>query len=118
MELSGITSYLDQNKLNGTTGAKSSGVSKSLSGLSSQSSEEEVTEAVKSFEAFLLEQVIKEVKDSLSEDDEDEDTTMSQYKDMYLDATISELANQMVDDYGGTLTEDLVNQVKRNYGIE
>ena len=51
-------------------------------------------------------------------DDEDEDTTMSQYKDMYLDATISELANQMVDDYGGTLTEDLVDQVKRNYGIE
>ncbi|MCR5143672.1 MAG: hypothetical protein K6B67_00020 [Lachnospiraceae bacterium] len=118
MEVSGITSYLDQTQNTAASAAKGTSVSKSLSGISSESSEEEITEAVKSFETFLLEQVIKEVRDSLKSDEDDEDPTMSQYKDIYMDATITELASKMVDDYAGTLTEDLVDQVKRNYGIE
>ena len=43
---------------------------------------------------------------------------MSQYKDMYMDSTIQQLASEMVSEYGGTLTDDLVAQMKRNYGID
>ena len=43
---------------------------------------------------------------------------MSQYKDMYMDATIQQLAGEMVSEYGGSLTDELVSQMKRNYGIE
>jgi flagellar protein FlgJ len=54
----------------------------------------------------------------LTSDDEDEDSTMSQYKDMYMDVTIQQVAEEMVSQYGGTVTQDLVDQMKRNYGIE
>ena len=70
-----------------------------------------------SFESYMLEQVIKQMKDSVTSDD-DQDSTMSQYTDMYMDATIQQLAGEMVSEYGGSLTDQLVDQMKRNYGIE
>ena len=88
-----------------------------FSGLSSDSSEEDLVNAVESFESYMLEQVIKQMKDSVTSDD-DQDSTMSQYTDMYMDATIQQLAGEMVSEYGGSLTDQLVDQMKRNYGIE
>ena len=38
--------------------------------------------------------------------------------DMYMDATIQQLAGEMVSEYGGSLTDQLVDQMKRYYGIE
>ena len=48
------------------------------------------------------------MKDSVTSDD-DEDASMSQYKDMYMDATIQQLAGEMVSEYGGSLTDELVS---------
>ena len=79
--------------------------------------EEDLVNAVESFESYMLEQVIKQMKDSVTSDD-DQDSTMSQYTDMYMDATIQQLAGEMVSEYGGSLTDQLVDQMKRNYGIE
>lgn len=76
-------------------------------GLSSDSSEEDLVNAVESFESYMLEQVIKQMKDSVTSDD-DQDSTMSQYTDMYMDATIQQLAGEMVSEYGGSLTDQLV----------
>jgi flagellar protein FlgJ len=116
--MDGISSYLDTTAANASSSARASSATSALSGLSSSSSEEDLTEAVESFEAYLVEQVIKEVKETLTSDDEDEDSTMSQYKDMYMDVTIQQVAEEMVSQYGGTVTQDLVDQMKRNYGIE
>ena len=113
----GLSSYYDTMTTNATNSARSDRTTSALSGLSADSSEEELVEAVESFESYMLEQVIKQMKDTFTSDEE-EDSTMSQYTDMYMDATIQELAEAMVSQYGGTLTDRLVEQMKRNYGIE
>ncbi len=114
----GITSYLDTTNAAARSAARADDAQKALSGLSSESSEEELTEAVESFESYMVEQVLKQLKESMTSDEDDEDAVMGQYKDMYMDATIREMAKTMVSEYGGTLTKDLVEQMKVNYGIE
>jgi flagellar protein FlgJ len=116
--MDGLSSYYDTLSSSTNSSNRASSTTSALSGLSSDSSEEELTEAVESFESYMLEQVLKELKDTFTSEDEDEDSTMSQYTDMYMDATIQELAQTMVSQYGGNLTEELVEQMKRNYGIE
>lgn len=114
----GLTSYYDTMTTNAKNTSRADSATGALSGLSADSSEEDMENAVKSFESYMVEQVIKQVKESMTSDDEEEDSTMSQYKDLYMDATIQQLASDMVSQYGGTMTEDLVAQMKRNYGIE
>lgn len=89
---------------------------KSLGGISATSSKEEVTEAVKGFETYLMEQVLKEVKESFVPKD-DEDSSMSMYKDYFMDTAYTKVAEQLVDEVGGNITEDFVEQIMRNYGI-
>ena len=113
----GLSSYYDTVSSNAQSSSRSDKATSALSGLSSDSSEEDLVNAVESFESYMLEQVIKQMKDSVTSDD-DQDSTMSQYTDMYMDATIQQLAGEMVSEYGGRLTDQLVDQMKRNYGIE
>ncbi len=113
----GLSSYYDTMASNVKSSSRSEKATGALFGISSDSTEEELVEAVESFESYMLEQVIKQMKDSVTSDD-DEDASMSQYKDMYMDATIQQLAGEMVSEYGGSLTDELVSQMKRNYGIE
>ena len=86
------------------------------SNLSSESTREELTEAAKSFESYFVEQILKEVKDS-ADIFGDMDSTNSMTADFYLDSTIQTLARQLVDEYGDSFTEDLVDQMARNYGV-
>ncbi len=90
-----------------------------VSGISKDSTEEELTEAVKSFETYFVEQFLKEVKESLpSLTGSGGDSILSQQNDLYLDSTIQSLAETLVDQYGGPLTDSLVSQMKANYGID
>jgi hypothetical protein len=91
---------------------------KSIGNISQNSSREEIEEAVKSFETYMMEQVVKQVKESfVNEDEENKDTNMSMYKDLYMDKAITEVASQLVDQIGGDVTDDFVEQIMRNYGI-
>ena len=85
--------------------------------MSKESTREEMTEAAKSFESYFVEQILKEVKDSVNLFGDDADTTSSMTSDYYLDATIGTLAKQLVDEYGDSFTEDMVDQMMRNYGV-
>lgn len=116
--MDGVSSYLNTTASNALSSANSSSASNALGGLSSESTKEELTEAVKSFESYMVEQVVKTVRDSIKSEDEDEDEALSQYTDYYMDATIAQLSETMVDEYGSRMTDDLVAQMKRNYGIE
>ena len=120
MDISGLgNSYLEnaitQNQFERQQ-ASAASAKNSASGLSSESTREELTEAAKSFEAYFVEQVIKEVKDSVDIFG-DADSTSTMTADYYLDSTISTLARQLVDEYGDSFTEDLVDQMSRNYGV-
>ena len=110
-----ISNYLNSQAVNNRSTEAASKVSNSISNVGANSTDEELTEAVESFESYMLEQVIKQVKKSVKP--EDENSSTSQMTEFYMDSTIQSLASTMVKEYGGTLTQDLVNQMKRNYGI-
>lgn len=120
MDISGITSMLSQT---GTATAdtsvsksKADGLTSSAAGLSSESTEEELKEVLRDFESYFLEQIIKKMKDTFTSDDE-ESSTASQYTDTFMDYAIEEVADQLLDEIGGNLTQQLFEQMKRNYNI-
>ncbi|MDC7279071.1 hypothetical protein NXH64_06065 [Butyrivibrio fibrisolvens] len=116
MDVTGMSTYLQTQYANQTK-ANADATAKSVNGISKDSSKEEITKAVKDFETYMMEQVIKQMKETFVNEDEDKDTTMSQYKDLYLDQAITHIASQLVDQIGGSVTDDFVEQIMRNYGI-
>ena len=98
---------------------KASSLQSSLSGVSSETSEEELLQVCKDFESYFVEEVLKEVKENMKADeDEDEDSSLSTMTDFYMDSTIELVADQLVDQVGESFTQQLFEQMKRNYGIE
>ena len=113
-----MTGYLTTQLENSRSATNSAQTLGKMEGLSKDSSVEELTEAVKSFESYFVEQVIKEVKETFTNfGEDDEDAALSQQTDYFMDSTIQEMASLIVDRYGDTLTESLVEQMKLNYGI-
>ncbi len=92
-------------------------VQNGVSGLNANSTKEELEAAAKSFEAYFVEQMLKEVKETFTSE-EDSDSTVSQTKDFYMDSTIQSLAETLVDEFGGSFTDQMVEQMARNYGID
>ena len=111
-----LQNAIDQNKYERDQ-TSAAGAKKAAEGLSAESTRAEMTEAAKSFEAYFVEQVLKEMKDSVEIFGEDADMTTTMTSDYYLDATISTIAKELVDEYGDSFTEDMVDQMMRNYGV-
>ena len=61
--------------------------------------------------------MLKEVQENVKSDEE-KDGIMNQYTDFYMDSTLQTLAEDIVDKCGGNLTDTLVSQMARNYGID
>ena len=120
MDMTGITSMLNQTATtqatNNANSAKAGSLKNSVSGLSSESTEEELMEVLKDFESYFLEQMIKKMKDTFT-DDEEESSVASQYTDTFMDFAIEEVADQLLDEVGGSMTKQLFEQMKRNYNI-
>ena len=111
-----INSMLNQGTTTNTT-QKTDSLKNSVSGLSSSSTEEELKEVLRDFESYFLEEIIKKMKETFSHEEEDESSTMSQYSDMFMDTAIEEIADIMLDEIGGGMTQQLYEQMKRNYNI-
>lgn len=111
-----INSMLNQGATTNTT-QKTDSLKNSVSGLSSSSTEEELKEVLRDFESYFLEEIIKKMKETFSHEEEDESSTMSQYSDMFMDTAIEEIADIMLDEIGGGMTQQLYEQMKRNYNI-
>lgn len=91
----------------------------SAGGINADSSYEEIEDAAKQFESYMLEQVIKEVKKSIDDmKDDSGDQSVSQMTDVFMDQTIQTLAETMVTQYGHRLTKDLTDQMARSVGVE
>ena len=73
-------------------------------------------EVLKDFESYFLEQMIKKMKDTFTDEDE-ESSVASQYKDVFMDYAIEEVADMLLDEVGGSMTQQLFEQMKRNYNI-
>ena len=113
--LDGYVSGLNTN----SAAAQAERMKSTASGINSDSSYEEIEGAAKKFEAYMLETVIKEFKKSLDEMKEDsDDQSVSQMTDIYMDKTLSTIAEEMVSQYGQRITKDLADQMARNVGVE
>ncbi len=117
MDVSGITSMLNQTTAaNNAAASKTDSLKNSVNGLSSASTEEELKEVLRDFESYFLEQMIKKMKDTFT-NKEEESSVASQYTDTFMDYAIEEVADQLLDEIGGNMTQQLFEQMKRNYNI-
>lgn len=117
---SALNSYYDVTSSNAKAAQTADKVSSKASGLTKDSSRSEIEDAVKSFESYFLEQIMKQEKETLSSftgDDEDKDLYASQIEDMYMDKTIQSVSEDIVDQYAGNLTDDFADQIQRNLGV-
>lgn len=117
MDSLNMSAYLQTQYANKSAELAGAKTSKAINGISKDSSREEIENAVKDFETYMMEQVIKELKDTFTSEDEEEDNTMDMYKDLFMDQAINKIATQLVDQIGGDVTDDFVEQIMRNYGI-
>ena len=117
MSIGSITSMLDTSKTNASNQATDK-LSSSLSNLSSSATEEELKGVINDFTSYFVEEVIKKMKETFShEDEEEKDSTMSQYEDLYMDKALEMVADEMVEQIGGNYTQQLYEAMKRNYNI-
>ena len=120
MDVSGIASMLGQtgatSAANNASTAKTDSLKNSVNGLSSNSSDEELMEVLKDFESYFVEQMIKQMKETFTDDDE-ESSVASQYTDTFMDYAIEDIADILLDEVGGNMTQQLFEQMKRNYNI-
>lgn len=113
--INSINSMLDQST-NAESTQRTDSLKSSVSNLSSTSTEEELKEVLKDFESYFIEQMIKEMKETFTHEEE-ESGSMSQYSDMFMDTAIEEIADIMLEEVGDGITQQLFEQMKRNYNI-
>ena len=117
MDITGMSAMLNQTTANTAASSKADGLTNSVNGLSSNSTDEELMGVLKDFESYFVEQMIKKMKDTFTNKEEEESSMASQYTDTFMDYAIEEVADKMLDEVGGSLTQQLFEQMKRNYQI-
>ena len=116
--MSGITNYLvDSNK------DSTKALEKQLNSVAKADVEDaELLEACKQFEAYLWEQVLKEMDKSvkLFKGDDDEEGYAGNMVDTFKDTYIQTIATQMTEEGQGanSLAQTLYEQMKRTYSAE
>lgn len=90
----------------------------SLNGVSSETTEDELLQVCKDFESYFVEEILKEIKENLTTEEDDKDSSLSTMTDYNMDFVMQEVADQVVDEVGANFTQQLYEQMKRNYGIE
>ena len=117
LSLDGMASALDAGSTR-VNSAQDYALKNSVNKLSANSSEEELKGVLKDFESYFVEQMLKELKETFTEDDEEKDATASRYTDFFMDTAIEQISDQLVDEIGSGLTQQLYEQMRRNYGIK
>lgn len=93
-------------------------VQSSLSSVSSSTSDDELMQVCKDFQSYFIEEVIKEIKENMTEEDEDTDSSVATLTDYHMDSVIELISDQVLDQSGTSFTQQLYEQMKRNYGLE
>ena len=77
----------------------------SANNISADPTEAELMEVLKDFESYFIEQMIKKMKDTFTNDEES--SVASQYTDTFMDYAIEEVADKLLDEIGGNMTQQL-----------
>ncbi|MCR5823190.1 MAG: hypothetical protein K6G60_02055 [Lachnospiraceae bacterium] len=86
-------------------------LSSTISGLSENSTDEELMSACKSFEEYLIEQVVKSTKETLLENNEEKN---SKYLSMFSDNLNQHYAKLISDHSNLGIAQMLYDSIKRN----
>ncbi|MBP3818932.1 MAG: hypothetical protein J6H31_11600 [Butyrivibrio sp.] len=109
-----LTDYAMQESKNASTIA----LQKKLQNTSNTSTDDELMEACKSFEAYFLEQMFKEMQKSVDAlKPETEDNATSTLVDFFKDQTLQEVCSTSVDTQSNGFAQMLYENLKRNYDI-
>ena len=90
-----------------------------LTNASSETTEEELMDACKEFETYLVEQVMKEVTKSVNlfGEDESSDAGMSTMMDYYKDSFVQEISSTISENSNLGIAQQLYESMKRNYDL-
>ncbi|MCR5271566.1 MAG: rod-binding protein [Lachnospiraceae bacterium] len=113
MDISNYTDYLQTTNTN-TAASATRAANKDYS----TATDEELMDACKEFEAYMIEQVMKEVEKMADISDDEEDESMSQLTDYFKEQTVQSLAEQVSDSGQLGLAQKMYEQMKRNYGVD
>lgn len=114
--IDGISAMLDQTSASAVS-SRSDALEKKAGGDLSKASDTELMEVCKEFEAYFVEQVMKEVEKTIPRNEEDEDASMSQLRDFYKDEMIQTLAKEVCDHQNLGFAQQMYEQMKRNYSL-
>lgn len=117
--MSGIGNYILSSNKNSTNALenKLNSVSVKDAEQTQEAAEAELLEACKQFEAYLWEQVYKEMQKTVDIFDEDEDGYASNMVDYFKDTVIQQISEQTATQGSNSLAQMLYEQAKINYGI-
>ncbi|MGN0154377.1 MAG: rod-binding protein [Lachnospiraceae bacterium] len=119
MAVTGIdTSSYYSDYYSNVSNASASALENTLSKVDDQTTEEELMEACKEFEAYFIEQIYKGMEKTIMKADDDESGTAGMYTDYFGDMQIQEYAKAASQQGNGIgLANQLYEQMKRNYGL-
>lgn len=83
----------------------------------SQSSDEELLNACKEFEAYFVEQIFKEMQKTVDVFKDQESNPNDSLVDFFKDNTLQDLASTSTESQGLGLAQMLFEQMKRNYNM-
>ena len=93
-------------------------VQNAINNVKNGSTDDELMKVCKDFSSYFIEEVIKEIKENMTFEDEDEDSSISTLTDFHMDGAIEEISDTMLDQAGTSFVQQLYDQMKRNYGLE
>lgn len=114
MDFSSINMYTDY--ISSSAASNSTESSLKLNSDYSKATDEELMDACKQFEAYFLEQVMKEMVKTIPESEESSGAN-SNLVDYFKDNMIQELAAQSTETNSLGLAQMLYDQMKVNYGL-
>ena len=93
-------------------------VQNSINNVSSKTKEDELLKVCKDFESYFIEEVMKEVKENMTFKDEEEDSSLATLTDFHMDGVVELISDQILEQSGTSFSQQLYEQMKRNYGLE
>lgn len=117
ISLDSISALVNNTTTNAAANSATS-LQSSLNGVSSDSTDEELLQVCKDFESYFVEEILKEVKENMTMEDEEEDSSLQTLTDFHMDSAIELIADDVVDEVCGNFTQQLYEQMKRNYNLD
>lgn len=110
--IDGLNSYIQGNASNASTNKLENTLNSDLS----NSSDEELMDVCREFEAYFTEQMFKAMQKMVPESD-DEDKSMGQLKDYFEGQMIQKYAEESAQGEGLGIAKMMYEQMKRNYNL-